>query len=708
MRLKLRMRGKIVVMVLSVVLIVFITVLGTIAYLNQKRSVEQAKEISLSISREYANRISLELENALATAKTLAFTFEGLLKAGHGDRNLFNEILEQTLRRNPDFLGVWTCWEPDALDGKDSAFSDTRGHDSTGRFIPYWFRVKDTISLDPLRGYDIPGEGDYYLLAMKTGKEVIMEPYFYEVEDKKIFMTSLVKPIEIAGKRIGAAGVDIAMDTIQEINAEARFYETGFGRLLSNRGIVSAHPNKERIGEVAGEVQGQKGEDTLRKVRNGETWFQEGWSVALNDMTYKAYVPVRVGDTGTPWSFGAVIQEKEVLAPDKKTLYLTFIISILGILSIVTVTFFIAARIVTPIRTVVQLAKRAEAGDLTICREDFRISSRDELGEMADALAAMVNAQEETVQQIHDAAREVSDTAETLVELSKGVGEATSSIKGDADKVSELSKSNNASIEETSAGVEEIASGAQTIAKAAAEGTEAGFKAQDTATASVDNVTAMVENLDTVGKRSEESIRAISELGKAVQNIAGFIATITGIADQTNLLALNAAIEAARAGEAGRGFAVVAEEVRKLAEESNNAAGEVAKLITELEHNTKKSIVITEESGKIIQETLGEAQKSQKELAFTLEEIQRVATSFEHMASISQEQAASSEEMASSMDQITSGTTQTTERIRNISTASQGTAENAKTLAELALQMQNRGEELVTRVQKFRIKKFPS
>src|SRR4029077_2841312 len=92
--------------------------------------------------------------------------------------------------------------------------------------------------------------------------------------------------------------------------------------------------------------------------------------------------------------------------------------------------------------------------------------------------------------------------------------------------------------------------------------------------------------------------RAIEDLSAKSGRIGGIVDTISGIAEQTNLLALNAAIEAARAGEQGRGFAVVAEEVRKLAEGSQAAAGEIAELIGEMQTETLKVVGVVKESAR--------------------------------------------------------------------------------------------------------------
>ena len=103
------------------------------------------------------------------------------------------------------------------------------------------------------------------------------------------------------------------------------------------------------------------------------------------------------------------------------------------------------------------------------------------------------------------------------------------------------------------------------------------------------------EAMRAVADSSREVGRAIESLAQRSETIGGIVATITGLAEQTNLLALNAAIEAARAGDQGKGFAVVAEEVRKLAEESQSAAGQIAALIDEIQSETSKVVGVVAE-----------------------------------------------------------------------------------------------------------------
>ncbi len=699
----LKLHGKITILVLAAVLIVFTVIFGVTSAMNRRESMEQARLLAMSRSAEFANEIALTLETAMNSARAVAHALEGVSGHGTPDRSLVNAILAGVLRRNPGFIGIWTCWEPNAFDGKDREFANTDGHDATGRFIPYWFRDGQNIASEPLAGYNAAGDGDYYLIPLKSGRESILEPFEYEVAGKKTLMTSLAVPIHVNGKIAGVAGVDIALNEINEITRQVRLYDTGFGRLMSHSGIVAGHPDDGRVGEIAGEIREEGGDRVLRRIQSGDSWFEEAWSVSLNRNTLKAFAPVRVGDAPTPWSFGTVILEEEVMASSTGLLFITVLLAAAGLVLISAAVWIIAGWIVKPVKRVAELAERAKMGDLTISREEFDIRSRDELGIMADSLANMISAQAETVLEIQKVAMVISSTSENLAALSQETNASMEEVRSHLSEAANLSESNAASIEEGTAGIEEVAGGAQAMAKAAVEGAASGKKAENTATDSVEKVNAVIRDLRTVGEKARASVESISQLDSAVKDISGFVNVISSIADQTNLLALNAAIEAARAGDAGRGFAVVADEVRKLAEESARAASEVSKLIRTLEKTTDDSISVTTEAGQIMGNTVSRAQEAGSGLQTALEEIRRVVDTITGIATTSEEQAASSEEMASAMDQLSKGTLQITELVRNISKASEETSTAAEGVAVQAQEMSLRGEELLSRIARFKL-----
>ena len=148
----------------------------------------------------------------VSTAKALADTFATMRALGVSDRRLFDGILRETLAQNPQYLGVWTVWEPNALDGRDRDFANAPGHDNTGRFIPLWNRGGGAIHLEPNVGYDVPGFGDWYLIPMRRREETVMDPYEFPFAGRPEFITSQVAPIFFRGQFVGAAGVDIAVD----------------------------------------------------------------------------------------------------------------------------------------------------------------------------------------------------------------------------------------------------------------------------------------------------------------------------------------------------------------------------------------------------------------------------------------------------------------------------------------------------------------
>lgn len=150
----------------------------------------------------------------VSTAKVLAETFSAMRALGICDRRLFDDILRETLAHNPEYLGVWTVWEPNALDGRDGDYANAPGHDATGRFIPFWNRGGGQIHLEPNLGYDQPGFGDWYLVPMRRRVETVMDPYEFPFAGRPEFITSQVAPIFYRNQCVGVAGVDVALDEI--------------------------------------------------------------------------------------------------------------------------------------------------------------------------------------------------------------------------------------------------------------------------------------------------------------------------------------------------------------------------------------------------------------------------------------------------------------------------------------------------------------
>lgn len=154
----------------------------------------------------------MNITSIVSTARALADTFSAMRTLGIADRRLFDEILRETLSQNPQYLGVWSVWEPDALDGRDCDFASAPGHDRTGRYIPCWNRGGGAIHLEPNLGYDVPGLGDWYLVPMQRRVETVMDPYEFPFAGQAEFITSQVAPIHFRGECVGVTGVDIAVD----------------------------------------------------------------------------------------------------------------------------------------------------------------------------------------------------------------------------------------------------------------------------------------------------------------------------------------------------------------------------------------------------------------------------------------------------------------------------------------------------------------
>ena len=233
------------------------------------------------------------------------------------------------------------------------------------------------------------------------------------------------------------------------------------------------------------------------------------------------------------------------------------------------------------------VSDRVYHGDMTT---NLDYDTPDEFGKIAHSYNDTLGKIRNITSKIQDIANELTDSAETM---STGVNESAQVLTSIADSINgiaELSVSQNNNVEKASSALHNIVSGVNYVAELAKQTANRANQVGTTVNQGIEGINVISEHMDRVETMVRTSADQVDTLGHRSEEIGQIVETIVNISGQTNLLALNAAIEAARAGEHGRGFAVVAEEIRKLAEDSQEAAQHIAELIGTIQGETKKAV----------------------------------------------------------------------------------------------------------------------
>jgi methyl-accepting chemotaxis protein len=638
-------RTRLLVLTLPVIGMV-VAVLSVYSALSAKSSEEQGSRREAGyIAEARASEFDAQARAALATGETISL----LTKNSEGiSRQVLSTMVRRVAEDHPDYLGSYVAMEPDVI-GKDADYVGTPVGNVVGRFAPYWNRLGGPFHLDPLDDLD---KQDYYNGPKAAGKPTIVEPYDYQ----GTLMTSYITPILRDGKFIGIGGVDVGLNELNAQISKLRFFDHGYGMLVSNGGIFVAAPQTDLIGKkTLTAVAADKNGGALTAVAAGVAAGRAGTSTGRDPFTGREstffYAPVTTGN----WAFIAVVPDADFQA---QAAHMTQRLLWLGAAALALVGIwlaFVAVWLTRPIRQLEAAATRISTGDLDV---QIDVRTRDEIGRTAQAFIGMRSYLQETAQAAEriaggDLTAAIEARSDRDV-LRQAFAAMTAQLRGVVGQITEAAQTTADAASEVSTGVNETGRSMSDVAQIAAE-MSANASHQSAALAQVTSAAATAHRHARSGTATADQVAgAMRELSGTSDRIGRMVGTITAIARQTNLLALNAAIEAARAGDAGRGFGVVAEEVRKLAEESGTAATSISALVDEVQQAAARAVALAEGEGLVAFRQIEESVTTAADAVdATLPTVEVVSTSAEHLSESTHQVAAAQEEMGASCRSLT-------------------------------------------------------
>ncbi|MGE4407362.1 MAG: methyl-accepting chemotaxis protein [Pseudomonas sp.] len=624
---------------------------------------DMAEQRVTALAQWQVSRLQAQLQEPLQIAIGLARVNalpgmtddQGMPMANLTREELIN-LARETLRQNPALNSTFIAWEPNGVDANDVMYRGDAPGMLGGRFASWLYRDNNgSVVLDKLTDIEDTTlletgvrAGEYYLCPREHLKSCVGDPAPYEMNGEKALLSSFSAPIIIDGKFQGIAGADIRVDFIQQLlgSVNNQLYG-GVGKiaLISGNGRLAAYSHDAGLlGKPAAQILAPEVLKSIEQLPVGQVHYQVDEARGLIEV----FLPFSFTDTDARWvlmlelPLAVVMQDLEQLisALDRENhnslaamLLIGLLIAMIGLAAL----WLISRRITRPLRDMVAMLDDIGQGegDLT---QRLNIDSRNELGRIAAGFNAFLARLQGMIGEVVGSVQQVSDASEHTADIA---------IRTDKGVQTQL-----AEIELVATAVHQMTATAQDVARNASQAAEAANNADRAANQGrhivQDTGSAITELASEIGR----AVNVVQALARDSENIDAILVSIRSIAEQTNLLALNAAIEAARAGEQGRGFAVVADEVRNLAQKTQQATGEIQQMIQQLQDGTRDVVAVMEQSQSRTLHSVEQASAAAEALQAITQAVSLINDMNNQIASAAEEQSAVAEDINRNVSNI--------------------------------------------------------
>jgi methyl-accepting chemotaxis protein len=621
-------------------------------------------------------------------------------------RQLLMESMQENLMNqtvnSADQLGLWIGARRSEVEIMANSPAIVNGNFET--VVPYLQafvktnNVYETMSYANLSGAMVDATGwrgnianrEYFQQALR-GEVALSVPVVSKGSGKLISVITV--PVKSEGKIIGVLSGVIKIEDIAKRVLAIKVGQTGYAYVVQQDGLIIIHPDQE-VAMKINAVNDEKAPAEIVAIAQRMVKGESGIVQSAKTDKVVAFAPL----PGTTWSIGLDVSQKEVTNSISVLATISLVTIIVGLVIVAFVIIWYAYRITKPIKELEIAAKQIAGGNIAMNK--LGIKSNDEIGRLGQSFEQMTETLRELVRRIQGATTQVAASSEELTASSEQAAEAANqvaiAITETAQRAGQQSTAATKAVDlvgiiVTSAQQETAnINSAVEITKQAVAVAEEGNKAVDTA----------INQMNQIQVSVNDSAKVVSELGTQSHEIGKIVETISNIAGQTNLLALNAAIEAARAGEYGRGFAVVAEEVRKLAENSGEAAKQIATLIGDVQTKTdtaveamtngmeevRKGTAVVDKAGSAFRNIMEQVKEVAVIAHGVSDGLTQLADNSGHVLTAVKEVDGSSGEIASQAQNISAATEEQLASMEEVASSSQALAKLSEELQEAVRQ----------------------
>ena len=372
---------------------------------------------------------------------------------------------------------------------------------------------------------------------------------------------------------------------------------------------------------------------------------------------------------------------------------------IVVVLSVITLVLLLRS-IKNSVDTILEGARHIAAGDL---RSKIMLDGDDEFAHIAHQFNTMVESMQKMIRKIKATATDVAGSSEELTANANQSAQVTQNVAQSITEVAEAAEKQMSIVTKSSETIDDFQRGLEEVITNQRHAREQTQATAQKATEGNAFVQSTVEQMNSIAQTVQQTGEIVGKLGERSKEIGNIVEIISNISGQTNLLALNAAIEAARAGEHGRGFAVVAEEVRKLAEESQNASQKISDLIQSIQAETSQAVASMEEGRR-------EAEKGKENVTATGESFSEILTMIGDVKkaslAVSERVLQLRENMGSIVDgmgEVDTSAKGIGSESQNVSAATEEQAAGMEEIASSSRSLANMANDLQTETDKFKV-----